>query len=150
MSTWYHTTNSLLHVKTQSEGMTLSPMREPKRSPGEQDAAALLNKMNKRVFVFFKSVCLLPCLALIHSFNKKARKKKKRKKKKWSAHSQRECGRGSLMRRSLVGRRWESKEKRFYFYNPYPSVIYPTSSATSKKCIWTLWLNSATHLWHQL
>lgn len=47
MSTSYHTTNSLLHVKTQSEGMTFSPVWEPERSPGEQGAAALLNNTNQ-------------------------------------------------------------------------------------------------------
>lgn len=44
---WIISHSFLFNVKMQSEGMTFSPVWEPKRSPGEQDAAALLNNINQ-------------------------------------------------------------------------------------------------------
>lgn len=48
MSESYHTANSLFDMKMQSETNDVSPVWEPKRSPGEQGAAAtLLDLQNK-------------------------------------------------------------------------------------------------------
>ena len=78
MSPSYHTTNSLLNVKTQSEGMTFSPVWEPKRSPGERCSSAQQYEPMNECFFFFSSetrpafpLCVWEGWCFIHKIHKR-------------------------------------------------------------------------------